>query len=540
MTSLPSSGTASRRVRGGPLFLTADEAVDRVRPGDTVAIGGSGGGLVEPDLLLATLGRRYAETGGPGGLTLVHTTGIGDREGGGMDHLAQPGLARRIVAGNWGMAPRMSQMVIENQFEAYNFPQGVMSQLFREIAGGRPGLLTHVGLGTFCDPRLEGGRLNDVTTEELVEVVELAGREWLFYPRMDLDVCFIRGTVADENGNLSLENEAANLEMLSIAQATRNSGGLVIAQVKHVARGGSLSPRSVEVPGICVDVVVVHPEQRQTVTHDYNPAFSGQLKQSLGQLEPFALDQRKVVARRALAEIRDGDVVNLGVGIADGVASVAAEEGWSDLFTLTVEQGLVGGVPARGVIFGVSTNPAAVLDQPYQFDFYDGGGLDITFLGFAQIDLAGNVNVSKFNKRVVGTGGFVNISQNADTVVFCGTFNAGGLQAVPAGGSLTLAAEGKHRKFLEEVEQITFSAEQARLRGQRVLYVTERAVFRLGEDGLVLAEVAPGIDPQRDVLDQLPGPVAVAEPLGTMDPALFTDAPLGEEWRRAVVEGGDR
>jgi acyl CoA:acetate/3-ketoacid CoA transferase len=532
-----SSARSSRRVRSGPRFLSATEAVGQIRPGDTVAIGGSGGGLAEPDLLLKTLGEVYGEGHGPGDLTLVHTTGIGDRAGGGMDHLARPGLARRIIAGNWGMAPRMSQMVIENQFEAYNFPQGVMSQLFREIAGGRPGLLTHVGLGTFCDPRLEGGRLNDVTTEDLVEVVELAGREWLFYPALDLDVCLIRGTTADENGNISMEQEGARLEMLSIAQATRNSGGLVIAQVKQVAQAGSLDPRQVVVPGICVDVVVVHPEQRQLVTHDFNPAFSGDIKGALSGLEPFPLDQRKVVARRALAEIRDGDVVNLGVGIADGVAAVAAEEGWSDLFTLTIEQGLVGGVPARGVIFGVATNPVAVLDQPYQFDFYDGGGLDITFLGFAQIDLAGNVNVSKFNKRVVGTGGFVNISQNAATVVFCGTFNAGGLQAVPGDGSLEIRSEGRHGKFVDVVEQVTFSAEQARLRGQRVLYVTERAVFELGTSGLVLTEVAPGIDVQRDVLDQMAGAVEVSPELREMDSALFTDAALGAAWRQAVVDG---
>ncbi|MCW2776020.1 MAG: ydiF [Nocardioides sp.] len=527
----------SRRVRSGPQFLSADEAIALVRPGDTVAIGGSGGGLVEPDLLLKTLGDVYRAQAAPAGLTLVHTTGIGDREGGGMDHLAQPGLAKRIIAGNWGMAPRMSEMVIENQFEAYNFPQGVMSQLFREIAGGRPGLVTHVGLGTFCDPRLEGGKLNDVTTEELVEIVELGGREWLFYPSIDIDVCFIRGTTADENGNISLEQEGARLEMLSMAQATRNSGGLVIAQVKQVAQAGSLDPRTVVVPGICVDAVVVHKEQRQLVTHEFNPAFSGAIKGALSHLEPFPLDQRKVVARRALAEIRDGDVVNLGVGIADGVASVAAEEGWSDHFTLTIEQGLVGGVPARGVIFGVATNPVAVVDQPYQFDFYDGGGLDITFLGFAQIDRAGNVNVSKFNKRVVGTGGFVNISQNASTVVFCGTFNAGGLNAVPSNGRLDIRSEGKHRKFVDEVEQVTFSAEQARRRGQRILYVTERAVFELGETGLVLTEVAPGVDVRRDVLDQLSGPVDVSPDLREMNADLFTDARLGLDWRRGVVDG---
>jgi acyl CoA:acetate/3-ketoacid CoA transferase len=534
----PAAGRTSRRIRGGPRFLTAEQAVGMIRPGDTVVIGGSGGGLLEPDLLLATLGRCFTATGTPDDLTLVHTTGIGDRDGGGMDHLAHPGLARRIIAGNWGMAPRMSRLALENAFEAYNFPQGVMSQLFREIAGGRPGVVTHVGIGTFCDPRLQGGRLNDVTTEDLVEVVRLGGREWLFYPALDLDVCLIRGTTADEDGNLSLEQEGARLETLAMAQATRNRGGLVIAQVKQVAEAGSLDPRSVVVPGICVDVVVVHPAQRQLVTHEFNPAFSGATKAALTSLAAFPLDQRKVVARRALAEITDGDVVNLGVGIADGVASVAAEEGWSDAFTLTIEQGLVGGVPARGVIFGVATNPVAMLDQPSQFDFYDGGGLDITFLGFAQVDRLGDVNVSRFGPRLVGTGGFVNISQNASTVVFCGTFTAGGLDARPSGGRLRIETEGRHGKFVERVEQVTFSAAEARRRGQQVLYVTERAVFRLGADGLVLTEVAPGVDVDRDVLAHLGFQIEVAAGLATMDPAIFAAAPLGPGWRRGHP-GGD-
>lgn len=528
--SMPRTSRPRRRRRGGPDFLSADEAVGLIQDGDVLAIGGSGGGLLEPDVLLARLGHRYSSTRCPIALTLVHTTGIGDREGGGMDHLAQRGLARRIVAGNWGMAPRMSRMAADGEFEAYNFPQGVMSQLFRDIAAGRPGAITHVGIGTFCDPRLEGGRLNSATTEELVEVVQVGGKEWLFYPAFDIDVCFIRGTTADEDGNLSFEQEGARLEMLAIAQATRNSGGLVIAQVKQVASRGTLDARQVVVPGICVDVVVVNPAQKQVVTHEYNPAFSGATKVALSSLERFPLDQRKVVARRALKEIRDGDVVNLGVGIADGVAAVAAEEGWLDHFILTIEQGIVGGVPARGVIFGVATNPVAILDQPSQFDFYDGGGLDITFLGFAQIDRAGNVNVSKFGSRIVGTGGFINISQNAKTVVFCGTFTAGGLHAVPENGRLTLDTEGQHRKFVLAVDQVTFSGTEARRRGQRVLYVTERAVFELGESGLVLVEVAPGVDVQTDVLDLLGWDVEAAD-VQLMEPVIFDDRPLGPLWR---------
>lgn len=443
-----------------------------------------------------------------------------------MDHLAHPGLADRVIAGNWGMAPEMSRMAAAGAFEAYNFPQGVMSQLYREIAAGRPGLLTHVGLGTFCDPRLEAGRLNGRSPGNYVEVVELAGREWLFYRSFDIDVCFIRGTVADEAGNIAMEEEPARLEMLAMAQATHNRGGTVIAQVKYVVETGSLDPRTVEVPGILIDQVVTCPNQRQLVTHEYNPGFSGEYSVALSSLPAFELDERKVVARRAIREIRAGDVVNLGVGIADGIAAVAAEEGVSDRFTLTIEQGLVGGVPARGVIFGVSTNPSAILDQPSQFDFYDGGGLDIAFLGFAQIDARGNVNVSKFGGRIIGTGGFVNISQNAGTVVFCGTFTAGGLQAQPADGELTIAAEGRHRKFVTEVEQVTFSAAEAVRRGQRVLYVTERAVFGLTENGLELIEVAPGIDIQRDVLDQLPFAVTTAD-INTMPPAIFRPDLLG-------------
>jgi acyl CoA:acetate/3-ketoacid CoA transferase len=522
------------RSNGGHLvhFASATDAVKQVAPGATLAIGGSGGGLMEPDLLLRTLGERFGATQEPGGLTLVHTTGIGDRNGGGMDHLARPGLARRVIAGNWGMAPKMSAMAAADGFEAYNFPQGVMSQLFREIAAKRPGVLTHVGIGTFCDPRLQGGRLNDITREDLVLEVELLGKRWLLYPALPIDVCFIRGTTADGNGNIACEEEPARLEMLAIAQATRNSGGIVIAQVKYHVEAGSIDPRSVVVPGIYVDTVVVNPEQRQVVTHHYNPGFSGAKKVPLSSLPVFDIGHRKVVARRALQEIRDGDIVNLGVGIADGIAAVAAEEDMSDRFSLTIEQGIVGGVPAQGVIFGVSTNPTAILDQPSQFDFYDGGGLDVCFLGFAQIDVEGNVNVSKFGGRIIGTGGFVNISQNAKTVVFCGTFTAGGLRTSVENGSLRIEEEGRSRKFVPAVEQITFSAREARRRGQRVVYITERAVFELGDDGLELTELAPGADLQRDVVDRM-DKVRVSRHLVPMDSRIFHTDLLGTDWRRA-------
>jgi len=520
-----------RRVRGTPLVLSPEEAMGLIDSGDTLAIGGSGGGLLEPDLLLKALGNLFQATSEPKDLTVLHTTGIGDRAGSGMDYLAYKGLARRIIGGNWGMAPRMSELVVEEAFEAYNYPQGVMSQLFREIAGGRLGVFTKVGLGTFIDPRLEGGRLNSSAKEDLVKVLTIANEEILFYPAMPIDVCFIRGTTADEVGNISLEQEAAKLDSLSIAQATRNSGGLVIVQVKQLALAGSIKAREVVIPGFLVDVIVINPEQKQLVTDSFNPAYSGDLKIPLGRMDFLPQGQRKIVARRALYEIADDDVVNLGVGIADGIALTASEENWSEKFVLTIEQGIVGGVPARGVIFGASINPTAIIDQAAQFDFYDGGGLDIAFLGFAQVDLKGNVNVSKFGGRIIGTGGFVNISQNASTVVFCGTFTAGGLEATPLDGILNIVQEGAVRKFVCEVEQITFSGEVASKNGQRVLYITERAVLRLIDDGLELIEYAPGIDVQKDILDLIDGEIKISHNLKVMDSKIFLDDLLGDSWR---------
>ncbi|WP_420110817.1 acyl CoA:acetate/3-ketoacid CoA transferase, partial [Pseudactinotalea sp.] len=510
MIAVTTPATSAAQPRSAAsVVLSADEAVALIQDGQTLAIGGSGGGLLEPGALLEALGRAYQENGHPRDLTLLHATGIGDRQGSGLGHLAHRGLARRVVAGNWGNAPGMGELALANELEAYNFPQGVMSQMFREVAAGRPGVITHVGIGTFCDPRLEGGKLNDAAVEDLVSVIEIDGREWLHYRPIPPDVSFIRGTAADEDGNISFEHEAAKLEMLAMAQATRNNGGIVIAQVKRQVARGAIDAKHVLVPGICVDVVVVVPEQRQLDSVEYDPALSGETRVLPSAIPPMPFDQRKVVARRALREVATGDVVNLGVGIADGVASVAAEQGWIQRFTCTIEQGIIGGIPARGIDFGVATNPQAMVDQPSQFDFYDGGGIDIAFLGFAQVDRHGNVNVSKFSGRVVGTGGFVNISQNAGTVVFCGTFTAGGLAARPVDGRLDIEQEGRFRKFVRDVEQVTYSGIEGARRGQRVLYVTERAVFTLRPTGLVLIEVAPGIDLQRDVLDQLDWDVQV-------------------------------
>ncbi len=509
--------------------VSAREAVDLVRSGDTLAIHGAGGGNVEPDLLIRTLAQKFEETGEPRDLTIFHVSGLGDWKSTGLNLLTGEGLVRRNVGGHYGMSPKYAQLILDNKIEAYNWPQGVMSQWLREVAAGRPGLITHIGLKTFIDPRLEGGRLNARTTEDLIEVVRLAGKDWLFYRAFPLNVCFIRGTTGDEKGNISLEQEPAFLEVLPMAAATRNSGGIVIAQVKRLAQAGTIPPKQVKVPHTLVDYVVVHPGQWQSVESEYNPAYSGEVKVPVGSISPMPLDERKVIARRAALEIvgLPRAVLNMGVGMPDGVALVAAEEGIAGRITVTIEQGITGGIPAPGVVFGMSSNPEAVVDQGYQFDFYDGGGLDLTFLGLAEADAHGNVNVSKFQGRMPGVGGFVNISQGAKAAVFLGTFTAGGLEVEVGGGRLRILREGRFKKFVRQVQQITFSGELAAERGKRVQFITERAVLAIATDGLVLTEIAPGVDLERDVLGQMEFRPRIAAELKTMDPRIFRDELMG-------------
>ncbi len=504
-------------------------AINLVRSGDTLAIHGAGGGNVEPDLLIRTLAEKFEETGQPRDLTLFHVSGLGDWKSTGLNLLTGEGLVRRNVGGHYGMSPKYAQLILDNRIEAYNWPQGVMSQWLREVAAGRPGLITHIGLQTFIDPRVEGGRLNARTTQDLVEVVTLAGREWLFYRAFPLNVCFIRGTTADEKGNLTLEHEPAFLEVSPMAMATRNSGGIVIAQVKRLARAGTLHPKTVKVPHTLVDHIVVHPGQWQSVEREYDPALSGEIHVPISSLPPMELDERKVIARRAALDIAalPRAVLNMGVGMPDGIARVAAEEGIEDRMTVTIEQGITGGIPAPGVIFGMSSNPEAIIDQGYQFDFYDGGGLDLAFLGLAEADERGNVNVSKFHGRMPGVGGFVNISQGAKAVAFCGTFTAGGLEVEAGEGSLRIRKEGRFRKFVQRVEQITFSGEYAAAQGQRVQFITERAVLVITREGLVVTEVAPGVELDRDVLAQMAFRPGVAPHLKTMDERIFREGLMG-------------
>ena len=520
---------------GGDLavpVVSADAAAAWVSDGDTVGILGAGGGLNEATSLIDALARRHRQTGSPSGLTFVHSTGLGDRGHRGMSPLALPGLCSRVIGGHWGQSPRLAELAERDEIEAYNFPQGVLSQLFRATAAGQPGILTHVGLGTFVDPRSTGGRLNKATREELVRLVEIDGEPWLFYPTLPIDIAFIRATTADTLGYLSFEDEITTLDVLALAQATHNSGGRVLAQVQRVVRARTLHPKSVRVPGFLVDGLVVCPDQPQLYTGSVDRFFSGDYTMETARPEPLPLDVRKVVARRALLEVTPGDVGNVGVGISDGVGVVAREEGVDEAFTLTVELGPIGGISAQGIYLGATINAQAVVDMGAQFDFYDGGGLDVAFLSFAEVDRYGNVNVHRFGGKIMGTGGFIDIAQNSQRVVFSGTFTAGGIDVRVEDGALRIVREGRVEKFVTGLDQVTFSAADALAAGHAVHYVTERAVFRLTDGGLLLTEVAPGIDVERDVFGHMGFVPLVADDLAEMDPRLFQPGPMGVrgEW----------
>ena len=508
--------------------ITAAEAAAQVRDGDTVASSGFVSSAI-PEGLIKALEARFLETGKPVGITYFYAGSQGLRDGRGGDRVAHKGMTKRAIAGHYNTAPALGKAILAGEIEGYNLPQGTLSQLTREIAAGRPGAITHVGLGTFVDPRLGGGKLNSATTEDLVELVEILGEEKLLYRSFPIDIAFLRGSYADEAGNVTMHREIGEGEVTALAQAAKNSGGKVFVQVEKIVPAGTLDPRLVKIPRQLVDALVVADpkDHEQTYGCEFDPSLTGESRIQPDAIPAAPLNVKKAIARRAALELRDDAVVNLGIGIPEFVASVANEEGIGDRFILTVEAGPSGGVPLSGDRFGAAINPECILAHHEQFDYYDGGGVDMAFLGMAQADKEGNINVSMFSGRLAGCGGFINITQNAKRVHFCGTFTSGGLEAHIGDGRLAIVKEGREKKFIDAVEQVTFSGAYARKAGQPVLYITERAVFELREGGVWLTEIAPGVDLETQVLALMGFEPRIA-PGGPvpMDARIFTDAPM--------------
>jgi len=506
--------------------ISERDAAALIKDGDVLTTSGFVG-IGVPDALLAAVEKRFLETGHPRNLSLFFAAGQGDGGERGLNHLGHEGLLRRVIGGHWGLIPKVAALAVDGKIEGWNLPQGCISQLFRDIAAGKPGMITKVGLETFVDPRNGGGAINDISVEPQVELMTRGAEEFLFYPAPKLTVAFLRGTTADETGNVTMEREALTIDNLAQAMAVKNAGGIVIVQVERLARGRSLPPREVQIPGILIDAVVVAPPElhMQTYRTAFSHAFTNRIRPPDGEIPSMPLDARKVIARRSAFELPVNGVINLGIGMPEGVAAVAAEEGLLDHVTLTAEPGVIGGQPASGLDFGAAVDVDAVIPQNAQFDFYDGGGLDMACLGLAQADALGHVNVSRFGPRLAGAGGFINISQNAKSLVFAGTFTAKGIDVEIGDGLLEIRAEGASRKFLECVEQVTFSGRRAARLGQPVLYVTERCVFRLHTEGLQLIEVAPGVDIERDIIAQMDFRPIIEE-VREMDVRIFRVEPM--------------
>jgi len=508
-------------------FITAAQAAQLINDDATLATGGFIGiGFAET--LAKAIEARFLATGHPSNLSLVYAAGQGDGKTRGLNHFAHKGLVKKVLGGHWGLAPRLGQMAINNEIAGYNLPQGVICHLFRDIAAGKPGTLTRVGLHTFVDPRHEGGKVNRISEEDHVQLMPINGEDYLFYKGFPLNVALLRGTTSDIDGNISMEREALPLDGLAIAQAVRNSGGQVFVQVERITQQHQVTPDRVRLPANLVDYVIVSPpeDHPQTFAEHYNPTYSSEVLAPLGQISSVPLDARKVIGRRALLELKKGGVINLGIGMPEMVAQVAAEEGLLDSITLSVEPGGIGGQPASGLSFGAVSNPSAIIDQPAQFDFYDGGGLDQAFLGLAETCPEGHVNVSRFGPKLAGAGGFINITQNTQDVFFLGTFTSGKQCLKFEGETLEIRQNGSQKKFCKKVQQITFNGEYAAKKGQNVMFITERAVFRLTENGLRLIEIAPGVDLEKDILQQMDFMPEIATNLVEMDCRLFKQGPM--------------
>lgn len=520
--------------------VSLENAIATIGDGDTVCVSGFVG-IGTPESLLRGIEERFLTHQSPSNISLLFAAAPGDGAEKGLNRLAKPGLVKRAVGGHWSLVPKLGAMAVANQIEAYNLPLGCISQLYRDIAAGKPGMFSKVGLHTFVDPRQSGGAINDITKKPLVELKEINDEEWLFYHSIPVDVALIRGTTADPLGNITMEREALTLDMLSIAMAAKNSGGLVIAQVERIAANGSLMPKEVIVPGNLVDCVVISEpdEHLQTYKTPYNHGFSGRIKSVVSDPVPMELNERKIIARRAAMELPVNGVVNLGIGMPEGVGVVANEENIIDNITLTTEAGVLGGVPQSGLDFGAALNANAIIQTNQQFDFYDGGGLDLACLGMAETDQHGNVNVSRFKDRFAGAGGFINISQNARKVLFVGTFTAGGLKVKTGDGELKIVQEGKARKFTSDVEQITFNGKFTATQGKEVLYITERCVFRLTENGLKLSEVAPGISIEKDILPNMDFEPLIDEPV-LMESSIFHSRVMKLRKRLLEIPMSDR
>ncbi|MEG2347862.1 MAG: acyl CoA:acetate/3-ketoacid CoA transferase [Cetobacterium sp.] len=514
-------------------FITVDKIASIIANRSFIATCGFVGIGVAEEIFIE-IEKSFLKNGYPNNLGIIFAAGFGDGKTRGLNHLAHEGLLDTVIGGHWGLSPKLGELANDNKIKGYNLPQGVIAQMFRDMAGKKPGTISRVGIDTFVDPKIQGGKINNITTKNIVETIEIENEKYLFYKFPKIDIAILRGTSADGDGNISFEEEALTLEALSVAMATKNAGGKVIVQVKNKLKKNTINPKDVIIPGIFVDYVVVTKDlnnHMQTFDQQFNEAFTKNNIIIDENQEKNLLDERKVIARRcALLLDKTKRVLNYGIGIPEKIADVLKEENQEKLFIPTVEPGAIGGTPMGGMSFGASLNPIGIIDQPYQFDFYDGGGLDVTFLGLAQCDSNGNINVSKFGPKIAGCGGFINISQNAKEVVFCGTFTAGGLELSIESGELKILKEGRLKKFIKEVEQITFSGNFAINNNKKVFYITERAVFELQKEGLTLIEIAKGINLEKDVLNQMEFKPKISKNLKFMDRRIFSNEIMGIEF----------